>query len=150
MKIYIISVGKIAKNDLEYPLIQKYLKLFPFKIFIHEIEIKKKIESPSKLMQLEAIEILKYIPKNTNIISLDKDGEELSSEGLSRIVNHTLGQDIAFIIGGAFGLDNQIKSNSNKLISFGRMTWPHKLAKVLLLEQIYRSYCIVKNHPYHK
>jgi 23S rRNA (pseudouridine1915-N3)-methyltransferase len=150
LKLHIITVGKISKSDLEFPLIEKYVKLSPFKICFHEIEIKKKIDSPLKLMQLEAEEILKFIPKSAYVISLDKDGNTLASEEFSKITNSTLSEDIVFIIGGAFGLDKAIKQVSHKLISFGRMTWPHKLAKVLLLEQIYRAYCITKNHPYHK
>ena len=150
MKLHVITVGKISRGDLEYSLIEKYTKLFPFKIYFHEIEIKKKIDSSIKLMQIEAEEILRLVPKSAIIISLDKDGNELTSEEFSKITNSVLGEDIVFIIGGAFGLDQSVKQASNKLISFGRMTWPHKLAKVLLLEQIYRGHCIVKNHPYHK
>lgn len=146
MKITIISIGKIKSSYEEY-LIQEYLKKTPFDVEIIELEVKKKCD-PTLLMQLEADLIIDKIKKNSTICVLDVMGKQFDSTKFSDLLFKS--QPITFVIGGAFGLDQKIKIKANHLISFSNMTFPHKLVRVLLVEQIYRAYTIHSNHPYNK
>lgn len=83
---------------------------------------------------------------------MEIEGEQISSEKFAEKINNTLNinSNITFIIGGSYGLDNSIKQRANYHLSFSKMTFPHQLFRVLLLEQIYRSYKIINNEKYHK
>ena len=146
MKIQIIAIGKL-KPSAELELIEEYIKKTPYKITITEIEIKKKVE-PELLMKLEAEAILKIIPKDQTLIILDPSGIQKTSKQFSEEIMNLA--NIVFIIGGAFGISDLLKNKANKILSLGKMTFPHKLARVILLEQIYRASTIAKNHPYNK
>lgn len=142
----IICVGKIKKeyvkeaiNDYKTRL-SKYTKL----------EI---IEVQDDNMKDEASRILKYVDEKDYIITLEIEGKMLSSKELSEKIDelNTYGNsNITFIIGGSDGLDEIIKQKSNFALSFSKLTFPHQLFRVLLLEQIYRSYKIINNEQYHK
>lgn len=81
-------------------------------------------------------------------IALDEHGENLSSKEFAELLRDK--PLVNFIIGEADGLPENLRKNAHKLISFGRLTWPHKLVRVLLCEQIYRSWSLLNNHPYHR
>jgi len=101
----------------------------------------------------EADEILSKIPKGSEIISLCIEGKLYSSEELCEIIegNANVGSgSVTFIIGGSFGLSEKIKSKSKIRLSMSKMTFPHRLARVMLLEQIYRAYQIKTGSRYHK
>ena len=146
MKITIITVGKI-KNSPEHDLINEFLKKIPYKIEIKEIDLKNSSD-PLQLMRLEAAAISAEIPKNTQLIILDPKGAEYSSKEFTDYLFKF--PNITFIIGGAFGIDRSLFTNADFVLSLGKMTWPHKLARVMLVEQIYRSHAIRHNHPYNK
>ncbi len=101
----------------------------------------------------EGEKILKRIPKNTYIIPLVIEGRQLKSEGLAEKIEN-LGidgfSDITFIIGGSIGISDEIIKMANFKLSFSKMTFPHQLMRLILLEQIYRSFRIIRNEPYHK
>lgn len=145
MKIVIATVGKCkAKNPAEV-MVQEYLVRFPWKIEMKEIDHKgSRLEESAGLLKLTADHYL---------IALDSRGEQLSSEEFADLLNklqsHSISK-VAFAIGGATGHDALLLEKANKIISFGKMTLPHKLAKLVLAEQLYRAYTILNNHPYNK
>ena len=150
--IKILCVGKIRENYLkeassEYKKrISKYTNLEIIEvddIFSTNInEIKKK----------EAELLSKYISNKDYLITLEIEGKQLTSIEFSSKISETLiiNSNIVFLIGGSYGIDDTIKNRSNYSLSFSKMTFPHQLFRVLLLEQIYRSYKIMHNESYHK
>ncbi len=108
--------------------------------------------STAQKMQYESQSILKKTSLNEINIILDSQGQYLSSEQFACKLNHWLQESNkipCFIIGGAFGLNDEIREKSNILLSLGPMTLPHELTRIVLLEQIYRATAINLNHPYH-
>ena len=105
------------------------------------------------IRQKEGERLQKYIKEGAYVISLAIEGKQYPSEDFSRKI-HNLGlhgeSHLIFVIGGSIGLDKKILQNSNELLSFSKMTFPHQLMRVVLLEQIYRAYRIMNGEPYHK
>ena len=101
----------------------------------------------------EAERLMKYIREDAYVITLEIKGKQLTSEELSEKINQ-LGiqgkSHIIFVIGGSIGLGDEILKRSDYALSFSKMTFPHQLMRVILLEQIYRSYRIINGEPYHK
>lgn len=148
MKIYLVTVGKI-KNKSYIAEIENYLKQIPYQVQIIEI----KDEPTKEGMKKEKEAILKKIPKNSYIICLDRKGKEYSSIKFSSFLENlinTKNKDIVFIIGGSYGIDYDLLVYANEKISFSKLTFPHQLMRVILVEQIYRAFKIMENHPYHK
>ncbi len=142
----IICIGKIKKDYVKEGIkdyktrLSKYTKL----------EI---IELQDDNMENEADRILKHIEDKSYIITLDIDGKMITSIEFSNKIKelNTYGNsDITFIIGGSDGLSKRVKEKSNFALSFSKMTFPHQLFRVVLLEQIYRAYKIINNEQYHK
>ena len=94
----------------------------------------------------------KYIHERDYIITLEIEGHQLSSEELAQKIDsiYQTNSTITFIIGGSYGLDDSIKKQSNYSLSFSKLTFPHQLFRIILLEQIYRSYKILHHESYHK
>ena len=92
------------------------------------------------------------LPKGARIIALDEHGKDLTSVQLAQQLTHWQqdGRDVAFIIGGADGLDAEFKKNADMLIRISSMTLPHGMVRVMLAEQLYRAWSITQNHPYHR
>jgi len=151
VQITLITVGKLKPGALK-DLCDEYLKRFNWQMTLVEIDHKSKLEGDA-LKSYEAQEIQKHIPSSSYIIAMDERGDNISSPEfanlLSDIQNHHQ-RKLTLIIGGADGLSPDIRKLSNKTISMGRLTWPHMLARVMLLEQIYRAQQILKGHPYHR
>ena len=143
--IKLICVGKIKEQYLK-DLINDYLKRINkyHKLDIIELKDSNKID--------ESKEILKYVNSKDYIITMDINGNKLSSVELSKKIDNLLMNysNITFIIGGSYGLHDDVKSVSNYSLSFSDLTFPHGLFRGLLLEQIYRSFRIINNEPYHK
>jgi 23S rRNA (pseudouridine1915-N3)-methyltransferase len=95
---------------------------------------------------------MKYINEKDYIITLEIEGKELNSIDFSKLIDSTLSinSNITFIIGGSYGLHNDIKELSNYKLSFSKLTFPHQLFRLILLEQLYRCFKILKNESYHK
>ena len=103
--------------------------------------------------QKEGERILAKIPQSSFVIALVIEGKQLSSEDLAEKIDSLMidgVSDITFLIGGSLGLSNEVISRSNFKLSFSKMTFPHQLMRMILLEQIYRAWRIIKNEPYHK
>ena len=148
--IKIICVGKIKEKYLK-EAIQEYSKRLSKYTKLEIIELP---DEPvfEKAKKVEAERIIKHIKDNDYIITLEIEGNKLSSEELSKKIETTLitNSNITFIIGGYYGLDESIKERSNYKLSFSNLTFPHQLFRVILLEQIYRSFKIINNENYHK
>ena len=157
MKINIIAVGKIKEKYLK-DAIDEYKKRLSKFCSLNIIEVNEsvaKVENGSnikKSLEEEAHNILSKI-KGEYVIALDIDGKEYSTIEVSeKIKEITLKgvSEISFIIGGSYGLDNSIKKRAALRLSFSKLTFPHQLFRVILLEQIYRVFKIINNEPYHK
>lgn len=143
--IKIICVGKIKEKYLKEGIedYSKRIKKY------HKIEL---IELNDSNMEEEAKEIIKYINPKDYVITLEIEGNIVSSEQLSQMIDKTFitHPNIVFIIGGSDGISNSIKNISNYKLSFSKLTFPHQLFRIILLEQIYRSFKIMNNETYHK
>ena len=149
--IKIITVGKLKEKYFK-DAVDEYLKRLSKYTKIDLIEVPDENYDITKTLEKEKDSILKYISEKDYIITMEIEGRELTSVELSKKINDTLIQhsDIAFIIGGSYGLHEDIKKISNYALSFSKMTFPHQLFRIMLLEQIYRSYKILNNETYHK
>lgn len=159
MKITLITVGKIKEKYLRDAIAEYSKRLSRYcKLEIIEVTDEKTPDHASDVVEntirnKEAERIMKYVKEDTYVITLEINGKLLSSEELSAKINQ-LGiqgtSHITFIIGGSIGLGKEVLARSNYALSFSRMTFPHQLMRVILLEQIYRSYRIINGEPYHK
>ncbi len=153
MKIKCIAIGKTKSQDFS-SIIKSYLSKinhyinFEF-IILNEI---KSIKNKSIQKNKEAEAILKNIKVDSHIILLDENGKELSSVFFSKFIQHHLNsskKEIIFIIGGAYGFSDKLLKRANEKISLSKMTFSHQMVRIIFLEQLYRSFTILKNEPYH-
>ena len=150
--IKIITVGQLKEKYLK-EAVEEYKKRLSKYTNLEIIEIKDEgLVEEKKAIELEGEKINKYLDNKDYIITLEIEGKQMSSvefsEKLERIQIEN--SNIVFIIGGSYGLSNSIKDKSNLKLSFSKMTFPHQLFRVILLEQIYRSFKIMNNEKYHK
>lgn len=157
--INIICVGKIKENFLKDAINEYSKRLTKYcTLTITELPDEKISNNASNkelliVKEKEAENILNNLRKDSYIICLDLKGKQFTSEEFSqKIENISLhyNSSITFIIGGSLGISNEILSKANELISFSKMTFPHQLFRVLLLEQIFRAFKISNNEAYHK
>jgi 23S rRNA (pseudouridine1915-N3)-methyltransferase len=151
--IKIISTGSQPSKEINH-LIDSYShKISTYsKIEWINLQLKSKDKNIKIKKELESQNILSKIDSNAFVISLDEKGQTFSSVEMSHqlekiMLNHS---NINFIIGGADGLDQTVLDKSNLVMSLSNLTLPHQLVKVFLIEQIYRSYSIINNLPYHR
>ncbi len=159
MNITLITVGKIKEKYLKAAIdeyskrLQRYCKLD-----IIELQDEKTPDNASEKEEIqikykEGENILKHIKDNMFVVALDLNGKMLSSEEFSDYIKD-LGvkgeSNLAFIIGGSLGLSQEILNRADYKLCFSKMTFPHQLFRVMLLEQIYRGFRIMKGEPYHK
>lgn len=159
MKISIIAVGKIKEKFMKEAIKEFQKRLSRYcKLNIIELDDEK---APEKLSQKdmdiikdkEGQRILSKIDESSYIITLEIKGKNPTSDELAEKLENIMvegNNHITFIIGGSLGLSKEVLSRSNYRLSFSKMTFPHQLMRLILLEQIYRSFRIIKNEPYHK
>ena len=158
LTINVICVGKLKEKffkdavDEYSKRLSKYCKLEITELADEKIPNNPSEKQAQEIKEKECKNIISHIKKDSYIISLDLTGKQLSSEELSSSLdNLSLSTShITFIIGGSLGLTKEILNYSNTILSFSKMTFPHQLFRVLLLEQIYRAYKINNNESYHK
>ena len=158
MKLKVISIGQLKNNpileiqkDYESRILNLSKSVGIKNLEIKELPISKK--SSTKEKQKEEAKIISQDIKQDNLnVFLDGKGENINSVDISQIILKSSfdGKDLVFFIGGPDGFDEKIIKVANKIISFGRVTWPHKLIRIMLLEQLYRGITIINNHPYHR
>ena len=149
MKINIISVGKLSSDYAK--LAGHYSKMIKWKIAQTEITYAKKLNE-GQIKAYEAKLIAEHVKAGSYCIVLDVLGKHVTSEDFSLLFKNQMmiGKEVDIIIGGAFGLDESIIKSADMILSLSKMTLPHQLAKLVLLEQIYRGQTILERHPYHK
>ncbi len=151
MKITIIAIGKLNDSNIK-SLISEYVKRLPWKINIIELDGGKN-KNPDVVKLEEEKLFLSKIPEGYYKIILDETGKLMTSPEfagqLAKIASNQTG-NIAFIIGGAAGLSENMRKSANLIISLGKFTYPHMLARLLLIEQLYRSHMIIEGKSYHK
>ena len=150
--IKLIVIGQLKEKYLK-EAVEEYKKRISKYTNIEIIELKDEgLVEDNKAIELEGEKIKKHISNKDYVITLEIEGKELNSiEFAEKIRNIQIEYpNISFIIGGSNGLSKDIKELSNYHLSFSKMTFPHQLFRVLLLEQIYRSYKIINNEKYHK
>ncbi|MDD6879049.1 MAG: 23S rRNA (pseudouridine(1915)-N(3))-methyltransferase RlmH [bacterium] len=150
--IKIICVGRIKEKFFQ-DAIEEYLKRIKKYTNIEIIEVNdSNIDVENVSLEKEKRQIEKAINYKDYIITLEIDGNELNSVELSKKIEkiQIFNSNITFIIGGSHGIHNDIKKKSDYKLSFSKMTFPHQLFRIILLEQIYRSYKIINNERYHK
>lgn len=151
MNITIISVGKLKEKYLKLA-VEEYSKRLSRYCKLNIIEVSDE-KTPDNASEKEGDLILKNIKNNMFVIALDLNGKELTSIDFSNFIND-LGikgeSNLTFVIGGSLGLSSQVLNRSNYKLCFSKMTFPHQLFRVMLLEQIYRGYRIMNGEPYHK
>ena len=159
MKITVLCVGKI-KEKFFADAIKEYSKRLSryCKLEIVEVADEKTPDGASDLVvsqikDKEAERMEKYLPDSAYVIALAIEGKKLTSEKLAEKID-TLGitgtSHLVFLIGGSLGMSDRLRKRADYLLSFSDMTFPHQLMRVILLEQIYRSYRIIHGEPYHK
>lgn len=159
MKITLITVGKIKEKYLKDAIAEYSKRLSKYcKLEIIEVADEKTPDNASEVVeeairQKEGERILKHIKDDAYVITLEIGGKMLDSVELSKKIEN-LGiqgtSHIVFVIGGSIGLGKDVCERSNYALSFSKMTFPHQLMRVILLEQVYRSYRIMAGEPYHK
>ena len=159
MKITLITVGKIKEKYLKDAIAEYSKRLSRYcKLDVVEVADEKTPDNASEtvenaIREKEAERILKYIKEDAYIITLEINGRQLSSEEMAEKIEKLGIQGIShiiFIIGGSIGLGKAVLDKSDFALSFSKMTFPHQLMRVILLEQVYRSYRIINGEPYHK
>ncbi len=158
LTINIICVGKIKEKFLKAALdeylkrLSKYCKLNILELPDEKIPEKINPNIENEIKSKECTNIINHIKKDSYVICLDLTGKELSSEQFSKNIENISMQSsqITFIIGGSLGLNQQILSLANQKICFSKMTFPHQLIRVFLLEQIFRAFKISNGETYHR
>ncbi|MGN1051012.1 MAG: 23S rRNA (pseudouridine(1915)-N(3))-methyltransferase RlmH [Acutalibacteraceae bacterium] len=159
MDIEIICIGKIKENYFREATNEYAKRLSAFCNFrITELPEFRLSENPSKgeiekALKSEGESILKKIPKKSCVFALCIEGNNISSEKLAEKINDAflLGKSsVTFVIGSSYGLSGEVKNRADFKLSFGKMTFPHQMFRVMLTEQIYRSFQILKGGKYHK
>jgi len=159
MHIQIIAVGKLKEKYLTDGIKEYAKRLAPYaKVTIQEVADEKVPETLSPAQEEQAKEregerILAHIRPDAHVIALAIDGQLWSSEELAQQIDRltTYGcSQIAFVIGGSLGLSPTVLKRADQKLSFGRLTYPHQLMRLILIEQIYRAFKIIRGEPYHK
>ncbi|PTG55345.1 23S rRNA (pseudouridine(1915)-N(3))-methyltransferase RlmH [Staphylococcus chromogenes] len=159
MKITIIAVGKLKEKYWKQAIAEYEKRLSAYtKIDIIEVPDEKAPETMSdkeieQVKEKEGQRILAKVKPQSTVITLEIQGKMLSSEGLAKELDQRMTQgasDFTFIIGGSNGLHQEVMKRSNFALSFSKMTFPHQMMRVVLLEQVYRAFKINRGEAYHK
>ena len=152
MHISIIAVGRMQRGP-EHTLVSGYLGRLPWKHSLVEIELKKNAANPQERKAREAEKLMASVPAGAALVALDEGGKAMKSREFAKKIDDWQATgigNIAFIIGGADGLDPEILGRADLKLAFGSMTWPHMMVRAMLAEQIYRAWSINAGHPYHR
>lgn len=159
MKLSLHAIGRM-KNGPEKELFQRYWERSILvgktqgiqSLALRELAESKATRAVDRKVQ-EAADILNSLDNKAFVVVLDERGKTITSRAFANLIGRTRDDgvgEVVFLIGGADGFDETVRARANQLISFGAMTWPHQLVRILAVEQIYRSLSILSGHPYHK
>jgi 23S rRNA (pseudouridine1915-N3)-methyltransferase len=159
MRLHVAAIGKL-KPGAEKQLAEDYqtrISQIARKAGVSGITVSEQPESvkptAAQRMTEEAATLRKHIPRDAALIILDERGSSLTSEDFAKLLRKHFDHgtsDIALLIGGPDGHDPGLRKAATTAIALGSMTWPHRLVRIMILEQIYRAFTIMLNHPYHR
>lgn len=150
MKNHILAIGKLRGVEAEW--CEEYGKRLHGEVKVREMAAPKSLPQ-AETQKVEADLLLKAIPAKGFVVLLDEHGKDMTSRDFSALLTKWQDQgvsDLVFVIGGADGVTADVKNRANFTLGFGRLTWPHRLVRVMLLEQLYRAQQIKSGHPYHR
>ncbi|AIY83983.1 rRNA large subunit m3Psi methyltransferase RlmH [Clostridium baratii str. Sullivan] len=159
MNITLVTVGKLKEKYLKQAIDEYSKRLSRYcKLDIIELPDEKTPDNASEkeeaqIKEKEGKAILSKIKDNSYVVAMDLKGKQLTSEELSSLVERCGvkgNSNIVFVIGGSLGLSDEVIKRADYKLCFSKMTFPHQLFRVMLLEQVYRAFRIMKNEPYHK
>ncbi|MCR4376924.1 MAG: 23S rRNA (pseudouridine(1915)-N(3))-methyltransferase RlmH [Rhodospirillales bacterium] len=151
MRTHLVAVGRM-KAGPERALFDHYAARLTPPPQLREVEEKRNLP-PEKMKPREAELLLGAIPEGARIIALDEHGKSMGSQAFAQKLGEWRDEgvrDVAFVIGGADGLDRAVLDQASLVLSFGKMTWPHMLVRGLVAEQLFRANAILSGHPYHR
>ncbi len=155
MRISVVSVGHKMPAWIQSGW-REYLKRLPPEIKVELVELKPEEKTSGKTVEkakaLEGERILAAIPQGATVYALDEKGRPVTTQGLSVMLAEWMREAThpVFVIGGADGLSDEVRTRADKLLSLSALTLPHGLARVVLAEQVYRAWSILASHPYHR
>lgn len=154
MQITVVAVG-LRQPEWANAAVKDYLGRFPkdFSVSVKEVKAEPRAGQPAKrLMELEAERIRKAIPSGDIVVAMDEHGRDFTTMDFAKKFEgwKNEGCGVTFLIGGADGLDAELKKSARMMLRLSSMTLPHAFARVMLVEQIYRVWSILNNHPYHR
>ena len=156
MRLTLAAVGRFGagrgRGAAVRTLFDDYVKRLSQPFELKEVTEKRRLPA-AQLRRREGVLLLAAVPEGARVVALDAGGRTLSSRALARRLGRWRDagvRDLAFLIGGAEGLDGAVLKRADLVLSLGAMTWPHLLVRVLLAEQLYRAQCIGTGHPYHR
>jgi len=151
MQITVTAVGRMKSGPVAFQW-NDYAKRLNWPVTLKEVEARKKLPD-SQLILYEGKLLDDALPGDAFVIALDPNGKRLSSKDFANQMQRWMNRGcshFAFVIGGAGGLAGTVLAKAEFRLSLGAMTWPHMLARVMLMEQLYRAQCILTKHPYHR
>ena len=155
MKIHLLAIGHKMPAWVEQAC-EDYNRRLPPELRIHSVllPLLKRGKNPDikRIVRDESRKLLAAVPADSRLIVLDVLGKRLSTPGLSRQLENWMqnGQDISIVIGGPDGVSEELLAQAQQKISLSELTFPHTLIRVMLVEQLYRAWTILNNHPYHR
>jgi 23S rRNA (pseudouridine1915-N3)-methyltransferase len=154
MRLTIAAVGRLslARAGPEAALFDHYARRLAQPPTVREVAEERSRETGERRRR-EASRLLEQVPRGAVLVALDAGGVALDSPGLARRIGawrDSGRQDLCFAFGGPDGLDETVRQQADFILSMGPMTWPHLLARGMLVEQLYRAQCILAGHPYHR
>jgi 23S rRNA (pseudouridine1915-N3)-methyltransferase len=154
MRITVVCVGRLKERYWQDAAAEYLKRLKPYaRVEIVEVPDQDVTADEPRALAAEAVTIARVLPEGAPVVTLDIGGKARSSEQLAEWIEQmgTSGKShIAFVIGGAAGLHADVRERADECISLGPMTLPHQLARVVLLEQLYRAFRIIRGEPYHR
>ncbi len=152
MNITLLTIGKMKKDSPEFAIMAGYIKQCKWPITVKEFEEKRTL-SVDELKKAESALLLNAVPPKAFIFVMDEKGKQMTSREFSAYLEECQNRgisEVVFLIGGANGHTDALRQRADVLLSLGKMTMPHMLARAVLTEQLFRACCIAHNHPYHR
>jgi len=153
MKIQVIQIGKTKDRFMQEGINEMLKRLNQF-CSVEIVNVKDSVKNGvprERIVAEETMKIMAILPKNSLLVVLDEKGKEFTSIEFSKVLGkaNDVGENIVFVIGGAYGLSESLKKSAGVLLALSKMTFTHQMIRVFLLEQIYRGFCILKVKEYH-
>lgn len=154
MRLTVVAVGRLKERHFREAADEYLKRLVPY-AKVREVEVADRdlAKNQERALADEARDILRALPDSTHVVVLDRTGPERSSVEISRWLERLAldgTSDVTFVVGGASGVGESVIARADERLSFGPITLPHQLARVVLLEQLYRAFRISRNEPYHR